>query len=98
MRALQKIAFLFFIGLLLSMKSNAQRQMETLSRGVVALRNPENKVFVSWRLLGTEPQDIGFNLYRSLNNGKAEKLNQQPLLKGTNFTDDLTDTLATRTY
>lgn len=30
---------------------NAQRQMESLDRGVVAVRYEENKVFVSWRSL-----------------------------------------------
>lgn len=39
--------------------------MEALDRGVSAVRMPDGKVFVSWRLLGTEPQDLAFNLYRA---------------------------------
>jgi rhamnogalacturonan endolyase len=42
----------------------AQRQMERLGRGVVAVPVEEGKVYVGWRLLGTEPEAIAFNLYR----------------------------------
>lgn len=44
--------------------SNAQPQMEKLGRGVVAIHQPDGKVFVSWRLLGNDPEPIAFNLYR----------------------------------
>ncbi|GAB4006388.1 hypothetical protein GCM10029992_56900 [Glycomyces albus] len=40
------------------------RPMEDLGRGVVAVRS-DNSVLVSWRLLGLDPDDIGFNVYRS---------------------------------
>lgn len=76
----------------------AQRQMEYLNRGIVAVRNPEGKVFVSWRLLGTESSDIGFNLYRIFGNGKVEKLNKKVITKTTNFLDNNIDTLAHRKY
>jgi len=42
----------------------SQRKMENLGRGLVALRTDENHVFLSWRMLGTEQEDITFNLYR----------------------------------
>ncbi|MBC8095799.1 MAG: rhamnogalacturonan lyase [Akkermansiaceae bacterium] len=38
--------------------------MEALGRGVVGIHEPDGKVFVSWRLLGTDPTNITFNLYR----------------------------------
>jgi rhamnogalacturonan endolyase len=82
----------------ISLNVHAQRVMENLARGVVAMRNPDGKVFVSWRLLATDKQDPAFNLYRSLNGGKMEKLNKEPLINGTNFTDDLNDTVHTRCY
>lgn len=75
----------------------AQRLMESLDRGVVAVRNSERQVFVSWRLLGTEPSGLSFNLYCTLN-GKTEKLNKTPISKTTNFLDDNTDTANHRTY
>lgn len=75
----------------------AQKQMEYLNRGVFASNAGNGKVFVSWRLLGNEPGDIAFNIYRSTN-GKATKLNQQPITKGTNFTDETADTTRANTY
>jgi rhamnogalacturonan endolyase len=44
--------------------AHAQRQMERLGRGVVAIQQPDGKVFISWRLLGTDPETVSFNLYR----------------------------------
>ena len=39
----------------------AQRQMERLDRGLVAINQGTGAgVFLSWRLLGTEPQDRAF--------------------------------------
>ncbi len=73
--------------LICSTQVTAQRIMEKLGRGVVATRTSKTKVLVSWRLLGTEPQDIGFNVYRSANGGSALKLNTAVLTAGTNFED-----------
>lgn len=55
--------------------------MEWLDRGVVAVK-VSNGVFLSWRLLGTDPQDVAFNIYR---NGIL--VNGTPLTGGTNFVD-----------
>lgn len=75
----------------------AQRQMEYLNRGIYAANEGNGKVFISWRLLGDEPDGIAFNLYRTTK-GKTIKLNQQPLISGTNFTDETADTTTTNTY
>ncbi len=64
----------------------SQKQMETLSRGVVATVRNDGNVFISWRLLATEPLDTAFNLYRQSGSEKI-KLNKEPLTKGTCFTD-----------
>ena len=74
----------------------AQRQMEYLSRGVVAT-NSKNGIFVSWRLLGTEDRKTAFNVYRIIN-GKEVKLNKAPLTKGTNFLDTNADVNQANTY
>lgn len=65
----------------------AQRQMEKLDRGLIAVRQNSDSVYVGWRMLGTDPDDIAFNLYRKTGNGKAVKLNQDPVVKSTNFVD-----------
>ena len=73
--------------LALATSASAQRQMEKLGRGVVAINQGEGKVFVSWRLLGTEPESIAFNVYRATGAARPVKLNDAPLTKATNFQD-----------
>jgi hypothetical protein len=75
----------------------AQRHMERLGRGVVALRSSSTQVYVGWRLLGNDPDDIAFNLYRSANGGAAVKLNASPLTTTTDYTDTPPN-LATTAY
>jgi rhamnogalacturonan endolyase len=65
----------------------APRQMERLGRGVVAVRRGEGGVFVSWRLLGTDPADIAFDLYRATDGGPPAKLNGAPITGPTGFVD-----------
>ena len=52
------------LALLLATPAMAQRQMETLGRGVVAVRTSSTTAYVGWRLLGTDPDDTKFNLFR----------------------------------
>lgn len=78
---------LMFLVCCFSVDAFAQRQMEKLGRGVVAVRKGADSVFVSWRILGTEPDDIAFNLYRKTDTESPIKLNAAPLTKGTNFID-----------
>ncbi len=65
--------------------------MERLGRGVVALRREDGRVFVSWRLLATDPVDIAFNVYRATGEGEAAKLNTSPITHSTSFLDDRAD-------
>ena len=66
------------------------RQMENLGRGVVAIHQGEGKVYIGWRLLGTDPNDIAFNLYRTTG-GQAVKLNDQAITQSTNYFDSSVD-------
>jgi rhamnogalacturonan endolyase len=79
-------------------QSSAQRQMEKLGRGVIAVRQPDDKVFVGWRLLGTDPDEIGFNLYRATDGGRPVKLNAGPLTKATSFVDERADLTKSNAY
>jgi rhamnogalacturonan endolyase len=82
-------------------QSFAQRQMEKLGRGVIAVRQPDNKVFVGWRLLGTDPDEVGFNLYRVTTGGaggRPVKLNSKPLTGATNFVDERADLTKSNAY
>jgi len=76
--------FLVFLSLICAPVLMAQRQMENLDRAVIAVRCPGDSVYVGWRLLGTEPDDIAFNLYRRSGSEKPVKLNQTPIKESTN--------------
>jgi hypothetical protein len=75
-----------------------QRLMEKLGRGVVAVRSSNTDVFVSWRLLGLDPDGIAFNLYRATANGSPVKLNNATLTGGTNYVDRTADLTKANTY
>lgn len=76
------------IGLALSAGTAlADRQMETLGRGVVAIDQGEVGVFVSWRLLATDAEPTAFNVYRIVADGQPERLNDAPLTGPTHFID-----------
>jgi len=76
--------FAIIIGtmLLLVGGAGAQRQMEKLGRGVVAIEQDDGKVYVGWRMLGTDPDDIAFNVYRN-----NTRVNNQPITESTNLVD-----------
>lgn len=57
-----------------------QRQVERLGRGVVAIDQGGSKVYAGWRLLGTEPNNIGFSVYRD-----DSRVNDQPIVQPTNL-------------
>jgi hypothetical protein len=72
--------------------------MECLARGVVVVNQGNGKAFVSWRLLGTEANDTGFNLYRQLGTAAAVKLNSAVLTGGTNYQDTTANFTQPSTY
>ncbi|MEY2869709.1 MAG: hypothetical protein RIR01_2209, partial [Bacteroidota bacterium] len=80
------------------MTINAQRIVQDLDRGVVAIRTGTAKAFISWRLFATEPSNTGFNIYRSSGGGTAVKLNSSVLTTGTNFTDNALNIAVSNEY
>jgi len=79
------IAAVFFT--LLTSLAYAQRQMENLGRGVIVLHKATTQAYVSWRLLATDPDTIGFNVYRVANGGTAVKLNSVLVTNTTDYLD-----------
>lgn len=65
--------------------------MENLNRGIVAVSLGGSKVFIGWRWLGTEDNNITFNLYRN-----GTKVNATPLTV-CNYTDNAGSTSASYT-
>ncbi|MCH7401857.1 rhamnogalacturonan lyase [Belliella kenyensis] len=95
----QSKPFLFLL-ILVSFSLTAypqDRQMEYLDRGLVAIQS-EDGVFVSWRQLGTEPDDIGFNLYRIENDEQPVKVNSSPIKDSNNYLDTSADPIQENSY
>ncbi|HSC55110.1 MAG TPA: rhamnogalacturonan lyase [Phnomibacter sp.] len=72
--------------------------MENLDRGVVAMIDSSKHVFVSWRLLGTDDEQIAFNVYRQQDQQKAVKLNNKPVTKTTWWLDSTANASANNQY
>jgi rhamnogalacturonan endolyase len=72
-------------------KVTAPRQMENLGRGMIAVHKGADSVYVGWRMLGTEPQNIAFNLYRKTGSSAPVKLNKKPITESTNYVDTKVD-------
>jgi rhamnogalacturonan endolyase len=79
-------------------KSPLVRQMEYLNRGVVVVRRATSEAYIGWRLLGSDPSDIAFNLYRSAGGGAAVKLNATPIASSTNYVDSTASFGASNSY
>jgi len=93
------VFILFTICLLLcGTTGKSQRRMENLGRGLVAVYKGNGAVYLGWRLLGTEPEDITFNLYRKSGTKAPVKVNQVPVSATTDFTDTNADTALANTY
>lgn len=86
-----RLCFTLVALLILLSTSRAQRQLEKLDRGVVVVHQGEGKVFVSWRLLATDPKEIAFDLYRQTGEQKPIQLNDAPIVASTNFVDTKVD-------
>ncbi|MBC8052271.1 MAG: T9SS type A sorting domain-containing protein [Sphingobacteriaceae bacterium] len=86
-RASKSLFKFLLIILFLSLNASvfAQKQVERLGRGVVAVRTSASQVYVGWRLLGTDPSSIAFNVYRG-----TTKLNATPITASTNYVDNVT--------
>jgi rhamnogalacturonan endolyase len=78
------MAWMLGAGILSSLagQATAQRIMENLNRGLIAVPSGGG-TYLSWRLFGTEPSTVGFNVYKG-----TAKLNPQPLTGATLFTDN----------
>ena len=83
---IRSVCITFIVLVITSVATAQQRQMEWLGRGVVAIRQDDGGVFVAWRMLGTDPDAIAFNVYRG-EGAQAAKLNDEPIADVTFFVD-----------
>jgi rhamnogalacturonan endolyase len=75
-------SLLIFLFCLVCSQLYSQRQMEHLDRGVIAIKTNDNQIYIGWRLLATDPENIGFDVYRN-----DQKINNSPIFQSTNFID-----------
>ena len=92
------IAFITFALLAVTTCVSAQRLMENLGRGVVAINKGSGNVYISWRLLGTDPDNISFNIYRSTGGATAVKLNTAAITVTTDYSDSGVDTTKSNSW
>ncbi|WP_345953794.1 rhamnogalacturonan lyase [Mucilaginibacter sp. PAMB04168] len=76
----------------------AQRQMEYLNRGLVAVNQGGGSVFLSWRMLGTEPDNVTYNLYHKAGGKPAVKVNAKPLAAATSYTQQKVDSTVANSW
>lgn len=64
-----------------------ERVKEFLNRGLVAAPTADGEgVYLGWRLLAEDPENVSFHLYRSVD-GKQKRLTKKPLKDVCDFTD-----------
>lgn len=68
----------------------AERVREKMSRGVVARPIGDGKVYISWRLLDSDPKDVTFNVYpvTARSDISPAPANRQPISRTTDFVDE----------
>ncbi len=76
------LGLVFAMAAVLAVPAQAARYMESLNRGVVAVYVPGSGVYVGWRMFGTDPAGISFNVYRS-----GVKITGSPITTSTNYMD-----------
>ena len=77
---MKKVILLAAAAAMLTGTASAQRVMDKLDRGLVAV-SANSGMFVSWRVFGEDADNVKFNLYRD-----GSLVNSQPL-SVSNFTD-----------
>jgi len=92
------IITIFVFGVLFVANAQRLREMEPLNRAVIAVRQADGTAFVSWRMFATDDDRVAFNVYRSANGAKPEKINESPIAKVTFLIDKGIDISSANAY
>lgn len=65
----------------------SERIEEKLNRGLAAIPLDGKRVYLTWRLLKSDPANAAFNLYRASAGGAPARLNKLPITRTTDFID-----------
>src|SRR5690554_2217274 len=57
-----------------------KRPQERINRGLIVQETPDGGVYLSWRLLNSDPEGVSFNVFRTDDNGKEIRLNKKPIV------------------
>ena len=88
---IKQIQFVVFVFIISTHFSNAQRVMENLGRGLVAVPQNDGKAFISWRSLVNDADKLGFTIYKTEGKNKRIKCNAKPISDVTSFIDTQID-------
>ncbi len=75
----RKLTCLLFL-CIISFQMRAQPIMEDIDRGLVVVDKGNGQLFAAWRFLGTDPDHVGFDLFRN-----DEKVNTELIINSTNL-------------
>lgn len=64
------------------------RVEEKINRGMIVVATSEDKVYLGWRLLKSDPKETAFNIYRSVEDNTPVRLNKKPITTTTDFVDE----------
>jgi len=64
-----------------------KRIEERLDRGLVAVPLGDGRVYLGWRLLKEDGNNVAFNAYRITGSGQPRRLNDKPISRTTDFVD-----------
>ena len=62
-----------------------QKVTEKFNRGLTVQQTGATKVYLSWRLLATDPKDVAFNIYQVSDGKKQSRLNKKAIATTTDF-------------
>jgi rhamnogalacturonan endolyase len=65
----------------------ADRHMEQLDRGLVAIRQGDGHVWLSWRMFVSDPAEVAFHVYRASSATGHKRLTTEPIADVTWFVD-----------
>lgn len=85
----KNLDFIFYVWMVIvvlmgqsCVEKSSTKQLEYLNRGVVAVRETPEEVFVSWRYLSSDPMNTSFHVYRD-----GELIAEIPANQGTFYKD-----------
>jgi rhamnogalacturonan endolyase len=65
-----------------------ERVEEELDRGLIAMPMEGNRIYLGWRLLESDPEDISFHVYRRVPGKELQRLTSDVIIGTCDFVDD----------